>query len=473
MTVEKLTQQAAERVKRATHVDIFSHIDPDGITSGSIASLALTRLGIDHEVHFLKKLDSATVEEIKDRNPESVWFTDLGSGLFHKLRDLSGVITDHHLPSEVVGPREGGEDLRAYTTPDMVHVNPHLVGIDGTSELSSSGAAYLVARALSRENQDLAALGVIGAVGDLQDRAPGRLVGANREVVQDGEEAGVLRVLRDLRLFGRETRPVFRLLQYANDPPLPHLTEDQEACIVFFLELGVELKGEGGWRRWIDLEAEERRLVVSELVISLLERGYGHAQARRLIGEVYVLPREEEGTPLHDAKEFATLLNACGRYEKGDVGYQVCLGDREEGYRRALRLLQEHRGHIVTSLDVVDEVGVESLDHIQWFHGGDRIKDTVVGIATGIVLGSGHVTPDMPLFAFAQADDGIKVSARSSQKLVERGLNLAVVLRDAAAKVGGEGGGHTIAAGATIPSGTEDEFLHIADDLVGGQLKPS
>ncbi len=469
--MEKLTQQAAERIKRATHVDIFSHIDPDGITSGSIASLALTRLGIDHEVHFLKKLDSATVEEIKDRNPESVWFTDLGSGLYHKLRDLRGVITDHHLPSEVVVPQEGGEDIRAYTAPEMVHVNPHLVGIDGTSELSSSGTAYLVARALSRENRDLAALGVVGAVGDLQDRAQGRLIGANREVVQDAEGAGVLRVLRDLRLFGRETRPVFRLLQYANDPPLPHLTEDAEACIVFFLELGIDLKGEEGWRRWIDLDAGERRTVVSELVMSLLQKGYGHEQARRLIGEVYVLPREEEGTPLHDAKEFATLLNACGRYEAGEVGYRVCLGDRGEAYEQALDLLKGHRRHIVSSLDVVDEVGVEVLDHIQWFHGGDRIKDTVVGIAAGMVLGSGSVKSDMPLFAFAKAEDGVKVSARASQRLLQRGLNLAVVLREAAAKVGGEGGGHTVAAGATIPAGTEDEFLRIADGMVGLQLQ--
>ncbi|MFQ6013127.1 MAG: DHH family phosphoesterase [Thermoplasmata archaeon] len=468
--MERLARQAAERVKRAGHVDIFSHIDPDGITSGTIASQALERQGIDHEIHFLKKLDSATVEKIKDRNPEAVWFTDLGSGLFHRLADLTGVITDHHLPSDVAVPEEQRDELHAYTTPDLVHVNPHLVGIDGTSELSSSGSAYLVARAMGRANRDLAALGVVGAVGDLQDRAEGRLLGANRQVVREGEEARVIEVLRDLRLFGRETRPVFKLLQYANDPPLPHLTEDEEACIVFFLELGVDLKGEDGWRRWIDLEEDEKQRVVSELVVTLLQKGYGHTQARRLLGEVYLLPREAEGTPLHDAKEFATLLNACGRYEKAEVGYRVCQGDREEAYRQALRLLKEHRGHIVTSLDVVEEVGVESLGHIQWFHGGDRIKDTVVGIAAGIVLGSGELKPDMPLFAFAEADDGVKVSARARRKLLKKGLNLAVVLRKAAATVGGEGGGHSVAAGATIPRGTEEAFLKAADDLVRTQL---
>lgn len=469
--MQGLVREAARLLRKANHVDIYSHIDPDGITSGAIASVALERLGVDHEVHFLKKLDTPTVEAIQDANPETVWFTDLGSGLFHLLTNLRGVVTDHHVPSAVEVPRHRRQDLRAYDTPAPVHVNPHLVGADGSSEISSAGCAYLVARELSPESRDLAGIAVVGAVGDQQDRAQGRLVGLNRQLVEDGVGAQVLEVVRDLRLFGRETRPLFKLLQYANDPPLPRLTEDEEACIVFFLELGIDLKAEGKWRRWIDLAPHERRRVASELVIMLLQKGYGHRLARRLVGEVYLLAREEPGTPLRDAKEFATLLNACGRYEAAEVGYRVCRGDRGAFYDRALALLKEHRGHIVTSLDVVDEVGIESLEHLQFFHGGDRIRDTVVGIAAGMVLGSGQTKPGMPLFAFAEAEDGVKVSARAPRNLLAKGLDLAAVLREAAAAVGGEGGGHNVAAGATIPKGKEDEFLRIADRLVREQME--
>lgn len=470
--MQTLAREAAALLRDATRVDVYSHIDPDGITSGSIASLTLERQGVDHEVHFLKKLDSAAVEAIRDRGHELVWFTDLGSGMFHALADLPGIITDHHVPSAPGVPRERRRDLRAYAATEMVQVNPHLVGRDGASEISSSGCAYLVAREASRANEDLAALAVVGAVGDLQDRAPGRLIGLNRPIVEDGVHAGVLEVVRDLRLFGRETRPLFKLLQYASDPPLPHLTEDQEACIVFFLELGVDLKEEERWRRWIDLAPFEKRRVVSELATLLLEKGHGHALVRRLVGEVYLLAREEEGTPLHDAKEFATLLNACGRYDAGEVGYRVCRGDREAAYERALELLQEHRGFIVDSLDVVRDVGLERLEAIQYFHGGDRIRDTVVGIAAGMVLGSGGAKPGMPLIAFAEAEDGVKVSARAPRDLLAKGLNLAEVLREAAARVEGEGGGHNVAAGATIPRGTEEAFLEIVDRLVKEQLGP-
>ncbi len=77
----------------------------------------------------------------------------------------------------------------------------------------------------------------------------------------------------------------------------------------------------------------------------------------------------------------------------------------------------------------------------------------------------------MPLLAFARAEDGVKVSARSPRHLVRRGLNLAEIMKRAAASVGGEGGGHNVAAGATIPEGSEDEFLQIVDRMVKEQTR--
>jgi RecJ-like exonuclease len=41
---------------------------------------------------------------------------------------------------------------------------------------------------------------------------------------------------------------------------------------------------------------------------------------------------------------------------------------------------------------------------------------------------------------------------------------------EAAHSVGGVGGGHDIAAGATIPEGTESEFLKHLNRLIGQQV---
>jgi nanoRNase/pAp phosphatase (c-di-AMP/oligoRNAs hydrolase) len=43
-------------------------------------------------------------------------------------------------------------------------------------------------------------------------------------------------------------------------------------------------------------------------------------------------------------------------------------------------------------------------------------------------------------------------------------------LRQAAAEVGGNGGGHNIASGATVPKGKEEKFLTLVDAIVAGQL---
>jgi RecJ-like exonuclease len=43
-------------------------------------------------------------------------------------------------------------------------------------------------------------------------------------------------------------------------------------------------------------------------------------------------------------------------------------------------------------------------------------------------------------------------------------------MREASQAVGGDGGGHDVAAGATIPAGAREEFVARADRLVGEQL---
>src|SRR5439155_415907 len=48
----------------------------------------------------------------------------------------------------------------------------------------------------------------------------------------------------------------------------------------------------------------------------------------------------------------------------------------------------------------------------------------------------------------------------------------AVGLREAASQLGGDGGGHNIASGASIPKGKEEKFLTLVDEIVGRQLAP-
>jgi single-stranded DNA-specific DHH superfamily exonuclease len=81
-----------------------------------------------------------------------------------------------------------------------------------------------------------------------------------------------------------------------------------------------------------------------------------------------------------------------------------------------------------------------------------------------------YVCPDKPFITLNKVEDIIRISARGTDRLVEKGLDLAIAMRDASVAVGGQGGGHNIASGAHIPHSTEKDFLSVADKIIGGQL---
>jgi RecJ-like exonuclease len=191
----------------------------------------------------------------------------------------------------------------------------------------------------------------------------------------------------------------------------------------------------------------------------------------RLIGEVYILNKERQGSELHDAKEFSTLLNSCGRYGKADVGLSICCGDRGEALAEGIRLQQNHRGNLAEAIALVKDLGVQRRRYVQWFHGHDEILDSIVGIVAGMVLNSGEVQTDVPMIAFACAEEQkVKVSTRGTREQVNRGLDLALAVKQASEKVGGTGGGHNIAAGATIGMGKEMDFLDAIEDIIRVQM---
>jgi RecJ-like exonuclease len=200
------------------------------------------------------------------------------------------------------------------------------------------------------------------------------------------------------------------------------------------------------------------------------------------MGEVYSLIREEPRTVMHDAKEFATLLNSCGRYEKAPTGLEVCIkGPHLKREREnALRNLQNHRDNLKGAIEMVRGKERIVLGSVQYLRNGDGtfclpVEDTVIGIVAGMLLGSGDIPCDRPLLAFAvSVDDNniemTKASARGTKELVERGLDLSSAMRRASESVGGTGGGHNIAAGATIPPGKEADFLAEIDRIVSAQM---
>ena len=469
-TYQKLTERAdlcAERLRQTKTVHLVSHIDADGITSAAIISLALERARIDYTREFVKKLDERIMRRLLEENHELTIFTDLGSAMTDFIVDnnMNVVIADHHQPNG------RPENIATDSVTFPYHINPHLFGANGGFEISGSGVSFILACALGGDsNTNLAGLAIVGAIGDMQNRKHGKLVGLNREILDKGVAAGVLMNAPDLSLFGKQTRPIYRILQYSSEPYLPGLTGDEEACIRFLQNAGVGYDQREGAKLWIELSFEEKRTVISALMKFCSDRGFSAHRAQELVRECYTLLTEKEGSEMRDASEYSTLLNATGRYDKADIGVRVCMGDREEALAEARTLLAEHRKNLVNGLNFVRENGVTQLKNIQYFYSGNEIKETIVGIIAGMATSIEGVDRKKPIIGMADSEDGIKISSRGTQELIRRGMNLSKAMNDVTEAVGGAGGGHDIAAGGTIPPERAEEFIQLLDEYIGRQL---
>ncbi len=438
----------SEKLAERDDFFVLSHHDADGITSCSIMVDLLRSLGKSVDFKCIKQIDSTTVNEIKRHSGKTLVLTDFGSGQ-HQLLSKNGIedyfVIDHHTPESKY----------------LLEVNPHNFGFDGASDVSGAGMAYFVARSLGR--RDMAAVAIVGAVGDMQDFR-GSLKSLNRVILADAVADGRLAVENDLRMFGRQSRPIAQMVAYSSDPIIPGLTGDTQACTQFIESLGIPLRDGGEWRSYVELSPKERETLFSALYMAMLDRGVPEYMISSMYGEVYTLIQEQFKSELRDAKEFATVLNACGRQRQSDMGVYVCLGDRGERWMAAQRLLESHRRQLREGIEYLSQRGVTEAESFSFFDAQDMIDESIIGVIAGMAYGARIIPGDKPVLAFAQDRDDetfLKISARANQQLVREGVHLGQAMRECSAKVGGEGGGHSIAAGARIPKARKQEFLGI------------
>jgi RecJ-like exonuclease len=441
-------------------IHVISHLDADGLAAAGIIGKALWRLGARFRLRIQQWVDEKIVAEITSDKPALTILTDLGSGYLNVLSEyLSGhriVVLDHHQP---VGEAAA----------NTLQVNPHVHGIDGSKDISGAGVAYFVARALNDGNKDLAVTAVVGALGDLQDKCEQRALGGlNEEIVADAVATGALKIEKDLMFFGRETRPIHKALAYTTSPFLPGISGEEDKSLAFLVNLGIKPKDGDRWRALRDLSEEEKRQLCSALSDHLVSRGYAD-NVLSLVGSVYTLVKEEPWTPLRDAREFSVLLNGTGRMDKAGLGVAVCMGDRGSALEQAEAVLEEYRQTITKYLSwLMEEPSrIDELECIYVVRGGDFINEKVIGTLSSI-LSTSLSNPEKPIIAYAAVaeEDLVKVSARTLDMLTSKGLNLGEIMRVAAEKFGGTGGGHDIAAGAQVPIKDAEAFAKLVDELV-------
>jgi RecJ-like exonuclease len=455
-----------ETVEKDGFIHIFSHLDADGVAAAGIMGKTLHRLDAKFRIRVTQWVDEKIVGEIVADKPQLVILTDFGSGyldlLNEEIPNVKVLICDHH---QITGTS---------ASPNFVQVNPHMFGIDGATDVSGSGVAYFIAKAVDPANVDLAPVALVGALGDMQDRYDQRkLCCLNEVIVNDGVAAGLVKVEKDLTFFGRETRPIHKTLATTTNPFIPGLSGEEDKALAFLASLDIPIKQGDRWRALCDLNDDERKRLCSALADHLLSMGL-HWEVENLIGYIYVLTREEPNTALRDAREFAVVLNSTGRMDRASLGIAICMGDRKAALEEANKILEDYRKTISKYLGWVTEKPerMRELQNIYVIYGENFINEKIVGTISSIIV-SGLPNNEKPLIAFAnvEKEQAAKFSGRTTEAVIRKGVNLGEVMRLASEVHGGKGGGHNIAAGAEVPLDKIEGFVRTVDELVGKQLR--
>lgn len=425
--LEALSRNVADAILQNEVIRVISHNDADGLSAAGIMCNALNRKGIGFHASIVKQFDDDTLKLIEKTTDGAVLLCDMGSGqveLSSKLKNA--IIIDHHKPTGELS---------------HIHFNPHLVGIDGSSELCASCGAYMVARQMG-DNPDLAGLAIAGATGDKQP-----MKGANKFILDEAVKNGIVTIRKGLRM-GDD--PIGELFEYNIDPFLD-MTGDRDKIKEFVEKTG--FKG-----RIRELNEEELKRFTSLLTLKLAGQGSLSA-IDSLIGDIYILNCEA----VRNTIDLVNILNACGNADRAGLGLAVCMRD-EKAVNEAMQLTRDNQKKIIATLRKAQSQ-VKDARSFRYV-----MLDEISG--TGAIAGTftRYLYSDKPFITFNDVENRIKISARGTRKLVAMGLDLAFALREASQSVGGMGGGHDVASGATIPKGTAPQFIEIADSIISKQL---
>src|SRR3989344_322115 len=401
----KLISQRIKSIPKEKKIKVISHFDTDGITAAAIFSKALQRLKKKFSLQIIKNLEEKFITEIND---DSVLiFLDLASNSLDYLKNKKNeiIILDHHEITQEI--------------PSNVSIaNPH---INNDEPISAAGIAYLCAKAISRENIDLATLAVIGMVGYTLDQ---NITKTYNEIIKDSGA-----IVKKGPLIYPSTRPLNRSLEYSTSPYIPNVT--------------------GNFKGVIELLKEAN---MANLTTTILLRSTGKIDTSNLIGNIYLVKHQNK---LEDARELSALINACSRTGRTDVSLGFCLGNKKFK-EEAEKIYREHKQNLIAALKYINEAEKITGRKYTIINAKNKIKDTLIGTTASIISRSPLFEEGTIIIALAYNENKIKVSARIAGRV---GRNVREILSKAIIPIGGEVGGHPNAAGCLIEKEKEYQFI--------------
>lgn len=442
--VSKLSKKAAGLIlsfPKSVRIRVVSHYDADGTSSAGIICKALRRAGYEFHATLMRNPFDKGLERVSKEENELIIFCDMGSGQIETIEKMGckSIIIDHH------------QYLKEKTSEHVLQINANLCGINGNYEACGATLSYRVATAIDPENEDLVSLAIAGAMGDKQ--YIGGVSGFNKAILENAIKKGFLKEKIEIKLNGGT---LFDALYYSVDPYYSGISGNKEKIreLLKKLKLKEDVKIE-------ELGDENIKQLHSFLMLKLIKKG-----CEKNILDTVIRPRYESEKLNCELESFADILDSCGKGGNRSLGLAICMGDKE-AFDKAVQLEKEYKQKILDELIKLEKDGFKEKKGLRYFCSEESsLGGVIAGIATNFILDK-----EKPLVSIVKKDGELHISCRGNQYLVNKGLDLGSAMSDAANKLGGHGGGHKIAAGATIKSEKEEEFLDIVDDIIVKQLK--
>ena len=429
---------AAEKIRGENEFRIIAHYDGDGTSAGIILAKALLRLSKRFHLGYIRNLGEASFRDrIQEEKDLLTIIVDAGSDQLRFVPDVQNIIVlDHHFYQK--------------SASKALNINARDYDIDGTREACGSTMAYLMALTLDDNNSDLFPFFLSGVIADKQDI--GGLRGLNRKL----EEAygSKYQKVHSLNLEGEN---LLDALSYSTDPFFNNISGNGENSKKLLREAGIEIS-----KPPLDLTEDEKRVLARKLSFSMVSHGVGSEALKYLESDVYRFPAYG-----FSSKEISSIIDGNAKIDKNSVAVQFFLGDRKIK-KECMDNWKIFKSKLIDySYRSLKEIFQET--NLRYFYAPES---EMAGAISGLLML--YLLPqDKPVIGFSVSDGTARVSGRGTRKQVEKGLNLSVVLRNAAQSVGGDGGGHDIAAGANIPSDRVKQFLEVANSIVREQLPSS
>lgn len=432
---------AAKIVRSHDFIQVYSHHDADGISAAGIIAKTLTRLNKDYSITLFTTLDDEHFDIVRQSGAKCILMTDLGSSYVKQLEELNKdvIVLDHHFTSD--------------DSERFCFVNPHLSNIDGMTAGCGATMAFLFSLQFGEQNWDLVQIAFAGIAGDRQHI--NGLLGLNEHLLTEGVKRGFVIVSE-----GSLIPPghLSKTLYLSTDPYIRGVSGNQKGVSDLLNEADIQID-----RSFTNLTDDEKRRLGSMIAIKLTAQGVT-LQTMKEVSRVRYFLKDWN----MDAETFADLLNACGRLDLGGIGIGLCLGDGTCLFK-ATDLNNDSKNKIITSVLELDRAGLTQMENIQFF---DSSSSGFTGIICGIAM-QFIGNPNKPTIGLNSSEEKVKVSSRGMWQQLDKGVNLTSAMSSAAISVGGMGGGHKIASGASFKAGNEKAFLENLDAIIGEQINSS